>query len=60
MVGHFKKATIYFPDGSWVELDKDTSIEITIEYNPSVQLNKPIASYIALIKGKILKEGTKQ
>ena len=55
-----KKATIYFPDGSWVELDKDTSIEITIEYNPSVQLNKPIASYIALIKGKILKEGTKQ
>lgn len=55
-----KKAKIYFPDGSWVELDKNTSIEITIEYNPNIQLDKSIASYISLLKGKILKEGTKK
>ncbi|WP_147279672.1 lipase family protein [Moraxella lacunata] len=51
-----KKATIYFPDGSWIELDKNSSIRIEIDTTSK----RPMADQISLIKGKILRKGNKK
>ena len=51
-----KKATIYFPDGSWIELDKNSSIRIEID----ITSKRLMADQISLIKGKILRKGNKE